>query len=158
MSLSLLKFVFSLSHLNKFILVYLWKQINKATHTYLVGMWTKLNNSREKWQQQQILSKFCKNQPWGYLWADLARSGTIMTGNYKHLVKGHEPMLYGMLNGCGSSLKFYKCKLERTLINYQTNIKFIIIKSWKVLDLRIFLFRIVTGLNPRFYGLIQTFI
>ena len=46
-----------------------------------------------------------------------------MTRNYKHLVKGHEPMLYGTLNGCGSSLKFYNCKLERTLINYQTTKK-----------------------------------
>ena len=25
------------------------------------------------------------------------------------------------LNGCGSSLKFYNCKAERTLINYQTS-------------------------------------
>ena len=45
-----------------------------------------------------------------------------MTRNYKHLVKGHEPMLYGTLNDCGSSLKFYNCKLERTPINYQTSL------------------------------------
>ena len=45
--------------------------------------------------------------------------------NCKHLVKGHEPTLYETLNDCGSSLKFYNCKTERTLIKDLTSKKVI---------------------------------
>ena len=36
------------------------------------------------------------------------------------LVKGHEPALYGALKYCWSFLQNLQCKLERTIINYQT--------------------------------------